>query len=156
MIWINSLPPVLTSECLCSSSCWTLFCDELPHCRTRLSYPIEIMAKNTKSSDKPDHHPSHLLWLLSPHTGTLDFPSECHQHQTHAPDLRPRGGGHDPSGRPQRSWHPPQPAHPLQWMRHLCECPPALVHTEHTNVYGHLQSNIKSFLLTSRRGSNPK
>lgn len=59
-------------------------------------------------------------------TGTLDFPSECHQHQAHAPDLHPRSGGHDPTGRSERSRHPPQPADPLQRARHICERPASL------------------------------
>lgn len=33
--------------------------------------------------------------------GTLDFPTECQPHQTHAPHLHPWSGRHDPPGGPE-------------------------------------------------------
>lgn len=38
--------------------------------------------------------------------GALDFPTECQPHQTHAPHLHPRSGGHDPAGGPEWGRNP--------------------------------------------------
>ena len=149
MIWINSLPPVLSSECLCSSSCWTLFCDELPHHRTRLSYPIEIIAKT-----RPPSLSSSLTSLPS-HRNTR-FP--LRMPPTSNPCTRPPSTG-------WRTWSvwatSTKPASSATCSSATMNAsstwvPRALIHTEHANVYSHLQSNIKSFLLTLHRGSSLK